>query len=449
MNNLKDKILDTLRHPFVKDTAILQISNVFAIGFGIIISILIARLLQPENYGLYGLVFAFASLLGLFMNWGADKATITLLSEAYARKDKDEIRNILTYFLKINLIIFFTAGILFIILSPFLSVNLYQTATIGNLARLIIFTNLFGIFFGINAISLQILRQMGSYVFFDILNSLLKGIFSVAFILLGLSVFGVILSHLVVAILLFIISIFFYQYYILKKDPLWPPLKDLFLNFKNISAGRYFKFGVLIAADENVASLYSYLPMVFLGIFAAVSEIGYFKIALHYVKLPIVLLGPVSQLLNIQLPITKTAGLDSLKFNFIKATGYSLALAVFLTIILVFLAPYLVNFFYGAAFMPSVKLIYIFAVFSFLAAIGVGVGAMFRTLNKVSSAIIINVIIICLLSPVIFWLIKNYGAIGAGISAIGWPLISDAAGFFYILYILNKQIRDENINTNR
>lgn len=440
MNELKDKILNTLRHPFVKDTAILQISNIFSVGFGIIISILIARLLQPENYGLYGLVFAFASLLGLFMNWGADKATVTLLSEAYIKKDREEIKNILTYFLKINIIVFFTIGLLFIVLSPYLSQILYKSIDIGNLARLIILTNLFGIFFGINSISLQVLRQMGFYVFFDILDSLLKGIFSIVFILLGLNVLGVVLSHLVVAVLLFIISIFFYQSYILKKNALWPSLKDLFLNLHRVPIKKYFKFGALIAIDENVASLYSYLPMIFLGMFTAVSEIGYFKIALHYIKLPIVLLGPVSQLLNIQLPITKTAGLESLRFNFIKATLYSLALAVFLTVFLVFMAPYLVQFFYGESFMPSVRLIYFFAAFSFLSAVGVGVGAMFRALDRVSSAIVINILIIFLFSPIVFFLIKNYGAMGAGISAIGWPLISDIVGFVYLLSYLNKRV---------
>ena len=445
--NLREKFNDFVLHPFVKDTAILQISNIFSIGFGIIVSVLIARLLQPANYGLYGLVFAFAGLLGLFMNWGADKATITLLSEAYARKDRIEIKNILTYFLKINIIVFFTIGVLLIFLAPYLAQIFYKSAGIGQLARLIILTNIFGIFFGINSISLQILRQMGFYVLFDILNSLLKGILSLTFIFLGLNVSGIVLSHLMVAILMCIVTVIFYQYFLLKKEVIWPSFWGLFSNLRSVSLRKYFKFGALIAIDENVTGLYRYLPMIFLGMFVAVSEIGYFKIAINYVYLPIVLLGPVSQMLNIQLPMTKTTGLNSLKKNFIKATVYSLLLAISLTGALVLLAPYLVRFFYGESFMPSMRLIYVFAVFSFLSAIGVGVGPMFRTLDKVLWGIKINLIVICFLVPLAFILIKNYGALGAGLVIISWPLLSDIVGIFYIINFLNQSIRKSRVVT--
>lgn len=436
--NLKEKINNFFSHPFVKDTAILQVGNVLSIGIGIIASILIARLLQPEKYGLYGLVFAFAGLLGLFTNWGAEKATVTLFSEAYGRGDKKEINDILTYFLKINIFIFLTVGLVTILIAPLLSQYFYRSLEIGQLARLVILMSMLGIFFGILTITLQVLRQMGYYVAVNILDSLFKGIFAVLLIFLGWSVLGIVIGHLLAAFILLIISIFFYES-LNKENEYLPSLKDLFLNFWQVSVKKYFKFGFLIAIDGNLSHLYRYSPMVFLGMFVAVQEIGYLKIALNYISLPLILLGPVAQLLNIQLPMTKALSPQSLKNNFIKVTVYSFFIAAGLMVVLILLAPFLVRFFYGISFLPSVKFIHYLAGFAVFSSIGIGVGAMFRTLDKMNIALKINILVIIFGLPLVFWLIKTYGALGAGFANFGWLLISDIIGVLYILKFLNKK----------
>lgn len=438
MLNFREKINGFISHPFVKDTVILQVGNIFSIGIGIIISILIARLLQPEKYGLYGLVFAFAGLLGLFLNLGAEKATIILFSEAYGRGDKKEIKDILTYFLKVNIFIFFTIGLIAILLAPILSQYFYKSIEIGDLARLVIFTVFFGIFFGVLTVTLQVLRQMKWYILVNNLNTLLKGALSIFFVILGLGVFGIVIGQLIIAMIMFLISVIFYEF-LVKKNEILPSLRDLFSNFWQVPLKKYFKFGFLIAADENLSGLYGYLPMIFLGMFAAVQEIGHLKIALNYVSLPLILLGPVAQLLNIQLPITKALAPQSLKKNFIKTTVYSFFIAAGLMAVLILVAPFLVRFFYGSGFLPSVRLIYYLAGLSVLLSTGIGVGAMFRTLNKMAVALKINALVILFCLPIVFELIKNYGALGAGLAHFGWLLISDIIGMVYILRLLNNE----------
>lgn len=437
MNFIHQKINNFISHPFVKDTAVLQVGNVLGTIISILSAVLIARLLQPEKYGLYSLIFAFAGLISLFINLGAEKATIILFSEAYAKKDKEKIKEILTYFLKINMLIFFTVGLALILLAPVLSKYFYHSIEIGNLTRLIILTNFLGLFFGIITVTFQVLRQMMNYAVIDNLNTLLKSILSILFVVWGLGVFGVVIGQLMAAILILIISIAFYGY-LTKKNDYLPTLADLFLNFGRVSVKKYFKFGFLIALDENINSLYGYLPMVFLGAFAATNEIAYLKIAFKYVSLPLILLGPVGQLLNIQLPATKISGYESLKRNFIKVTVYSFLISVVLMSILILLAPFLVGFFYGQSYLPSIKLIYYSAVFVAFSSLAVGLGAMFRTLNLMRVAIIINASVILLGLPIVFWSIRTYGVMGAVFAISGWPLIADIINYLYLLNFLNK-----------
>lgn len=437
MFDSREKIKNFLIHPFVKDTFLLQINTIFASGLGILVSVIIARLLQPEKFGLYGLVFAFAGLLGLFMNWGAEKTTVTLFSEAYARRDKEEIKNILIYFLKINFLIFSTLGLLAILLAPFLSQIFYKSFEIGALARLIIFTNILSILSGIFTITLQVLRQMGYYILIDIFNSFLKSGLAIILVVLGLGVFGVVLGYLLAAIFMLVMAVLFYSFLVKSVDFL-PTWANLWRGIWRVPIKKYFKFGFLLSLDENLGGFYRYLPIVFLGMFIAIESIGYLKVALNYISLPLLLLGPIAQLLNIQLPATKTFGRDALKRNFIKVTVYSFILAAGLTLILVLLAPFLIRFFYGDSYLSSVTLVYYLAIFAALSSLGVGVGSMFRTLNLVGAALKINIFIIILGLPLVFLFVKFYGVWGAAFSAIIWPLISDAISWIYLFRRLEK-----------
>jgi len=444
--DFREKFNGFVSHPFVKDAAVLQVGNILSMGIGILTAILIARWLQPEKYGLYSLVFAFAGLLSIFMNVGAEKAVVTLFSEAYAEKDEEEIKNILTYFLKINIIIFLLIGVAFIILAPILSNYFYQSIEIGNLTRLIILTNILGLFFAIITIIFQVTRQMANYVVIDVINNIFKGVFSLLFIFWGLGVFGVVFAQLIVAFVMLVVSIFFYQY-LASKNNILPSFKKLLLNVWRAPIKKYFKFSFWIAVNDNLSSLYGYLPMIFLGMFAPIQSVGLFKIALKYTSIPLMLLSPISQLLNIQLPVTKTLGYKSLRKNFIKATLYSFLISVILMILLVLMAPFLIKTFYGDSYLPSVNLIYYLAGFSVLFSIGVGVGPIFRALDLMSTILKINFIVILFGLPFVYLAIKTYGIMGAIFFVFGWPLISDIIALSYILNILSKIKSDESYST--
>jgi len=400
---------DFIKISFVQDVSILGIGKFFSIFLGVISSVVLARLLHPELYGIYGLVFSFIGLIGIFMNWGGNYASLTLLAEAYAKKDKQEIKNILTYFTEVTILAICIIGILSIIFAPFLTGLLYDNSQVGHWARIVLLAGFLTVIYSLLVIVLQITRKMKQLTILETFNRFIYILFSIIFVLLGFGLTGIVWGYFISAFIFLILSIFLYSF-LFKKDDLLPSLKQIFLNFGKIEFKKYFNFGFLIAVDKNLSFLISFLPIIFLGIFASVQEVGYFKIALGYITIPLVLLGPVSRLLSIQLPKSKSYDLQIMKKHFYKTSFYSGLISILLVIPFIILAPYLIKLFYGPEYIPSIQLVYYLAILTAFSGFGVGLGPFYRTVNKMKIAIVSNIFYIALMTLLIFIFIRIYNS---------------------------------------
>jgi len=430
MMNILGRIKKWRHISFVQDTAVMQVGSGFSTFVNVLASVAFARILLPEKYGIYSLVFALAGLFALFMNLGADRATLILFADAFEKKDKKEVINIFIYFLKISFIVSFGIGGLAMIISPIVSTYMYGAPYVGELVRLVILANILGIFYEIISIILQVMRKIKGYVFFDNIKNLLR--ISFGFVLIfSLGVFGVLVGYLLSATVAMISSFFIYSY-LQKKYDILPSYKEIIGNWKGVYIRDYFKFGFLIAVNQNIGQLYSTLPILFLSLFYPTETVGYFNIAMKYISLPLVFLSPVSQLLAVRLPQLKASKSPLFARNFYKVSLVSGAIAFFLIVPAVVIAPFAIKFFYGEEYIESIKIIYWLFPFTILAGFSIGIGPLFRTLNKMKAIIIINSSIILLGLLPAFYLIKIYGLMGIAIVTVIWFSTSYLFAFIYI-----------------
>jgi len=427
MNKLTHWINNLIRHPFVVDTSVLGVGTFFNTGLGAIFSIILARLLGPEQFGLYALVFSLAGLIGIFLDVGAGYGTLTLFAEAYAKKDKEEIQNILSYFLKISFIIIFSTGLIGFIIAPSLSAFLYNNAHIGQYLRFVLVAGFLG--FSFSLISIAILESANKILFVVIPTALLFA---------GYGLIGVFAGQLASVLLMGIVSLVIYVH-LAKKDPLLPSFLEIVNNLKQVSIKKYFNFGFLIAVDKNFAELYKILPITFLGMFATTSAVAYFKLALSYITLPLLLLKPVSRLLMVQLPKSKVSGLANLEKIFWKVSLYSGFLTIGILIPVLILTPFLIIIFYGQDYSPAVKIAYPLALYTIMAGFAVGIGSILRTLNKVEIGIKVNFFVILLSAPIVFYSIKYYVVSGTIFAVIALEFIP----LVIVFYLLHRYFRTE------
>ena len=429
---------DFIKISFVQDVGILEIGKFFSILFSIASSVILARLLHPELYGVYGLIFAFVGLAGIFMNWGGNSASLTLLSNAYAKKDKQEVKNILTYFVKITLLAICIVGILSVIFAPFLTDLFYKNSQIGDLARIVLLAGFLTIIYNLLVIVLQVNRKIKELTILEVFNKFIYIFFPIIFVLLGFGLNGIVWGYFISAFIFLISAIFIYSF-LIKKDELLPSLKQIFLNFKKINFKKYFDFGFLIAINKNLSSLISFLPIIFLGIFSSMQDVAYFKIALSYVMIPSMLLNPISRILDVQLPKSKSYNFEILKKHFYKTAIYSGLISILLVVPFIVLAPFLIKLFYGAEYIPSIDLVYYLSILIVSSGFSVGLGSFYRTVNKMKISIIINICYIILMILLFFIFIRVYNSSIAIILSMTICSIIFLSLHFYIIRNIFKK----------
>ncbi len=433
-----NKIKSLFKSNFVKDTATLQVGTMVSMGLSFAASIVFARVLGPEKYGQYALIFALCSLFGIFMNWGADYATITLLADAWAKCDKEEIKNVIVFYIKVCLIVFLMVGLAAIIFSPLVAGRLYHNPEIGILARWVLLAVSIQFIFVLLTIILQVSRKIKHLTILENIDKIVCIVIPVSLILAGFGLYGIVWGNFISALLFLFLSLFFYSL-LLKRTELLPNFQQIWQGLKTVSIKKYFKFGFSIAIGKNLADLYATLPMTFLGMAVSTTEVGYFKIAFAYIGLSLIFLKPISRLLLVQLPKSKVSGHQVLKEHFFKTTFYSFLITIVIIIPMLLVSKYLVVFVYGINYLPSARLIYLLWPYALISALGVGIGAFYRTINKVKVAVIINLANLIIGTPIFYWLIKNYGLNGMVITTIVWLGIPVLATLIYVSHYLKSK----------
>lgn len=435
--SIKEKIDYYRQHSFVRNVAVLQSGSFAGNIIQALVGVFMARLLQPELFGVYALAFSLASLVSLFQGVGAQEAMATVLGESYARQDRERIKEALAFLLKI---LFITSAIAVgvAIIAPWIARQLYQNPHIGSYASVIIIAVVFSTtFFSLSSLVLQVAGRIRAMMVLGLADQIVRYGLSVAFVFSGLGVWGAVSGHLAGAMIIFVVSLIIWEC-LRRKYPIFPSLRRLFKQAQTVSLKKYLGFSLWIAVDRNVASLYGILPVLLTGIYVSSSEVTFFKLAFAFVNLALSLLGPISTLLNVEFPKMKVEEDSSLGRNFVKVSLYSLGLSTLLTAAALLVAPIAFKFFYGHNFLISVKYVYGLFVYGALFGIGVGLGPMWRAINKVKVSLLINVITLGAGIPLGISLIKHWGLWGSVIMVTVWFSVSHFVSFVYLAKTLHR-----------
>ena len=92
----------------------------------LILTIILARMLLPELFGIYGLVMSIFLIATTFTDLGASNTLIRYASKSLASNNKKEAKSYIRYLFKIKLLL--TIGVILIILtiSKYLAYNIYN-----------------------------------------------------------------------------------------------------------------------------------------------------------------------------------------------------------------------------------------------------------------------------------------------------------------------------------
>lgn len=439
LNVFRVRGAEFLQRRFIKNVTTLQVGTIIGTLIQGITGIILARLLQPNLFGVYTLAFSLSTLATILLSAGIADAATNLLGAAYTRGDREEVANIFGFLLKITLYAILIT-LLVILILPRVGTTLYLNSKIGLYAGIISFAVMFSsLSLTFLMIALQLLGRIKDMTRFMIVDPLLRLGLSVLFVTLGWGVFGAMAGHLVGAFIVFIYSSYIWRHVVIKENSIFPNLGKIFSHAKLVKLKKYFGFTFWVALDRNIGSLYIALPILLTGLYVAVSEVTYFKLAFGYLNLVMSLLVPVSILSNVEFPKIRVEQPSYLRERFKKISFYSLAFSAVLTLVAVIIAPYFFRYLYGVSFMPSVRYVYGLVIYGALYGIGIGLGSMWRAINKVKVSILINIIILGVGIPLGMYLIKVWSLWGSVAMVTLWFTISHWISFIYLMRKL-KQI---------
>jgi len=435
---IKQKFNYFLQNRLVKNVATLQVGSFGGTLVQAVSGIFIARLLQPELFGVYSLAIGLASLAGLLLGAGMQDAVATLVSSSYTRNDREGLREALAYLLKIT----FYAGLVTLVIflfMPSLASRFYDNPLIGWYAGIVIL----GVFIStsFNAVvqlSLQVagrIRLLALIVFSD---QFLRSGFSLLLVFFGFGVLGGVSGQFIGATAVFLFSVFVWTR-LGKLYDIFPSVSVLLGNIRKVSLKKYFGFSLWVAIDRNIGNLYMTLPVVLTGIYVSTGEVAFFKLAFGYLNLALSLLGPVSVLLNMEFPKIQVEEPQKLRSNFIRISLLGLMTSLVLTLGAIVVSPLAFRILYGESFVPSVSYVFGLVIYGALFGIGVGLGPMWRAINRVKVSIMINLIILGAGVPLGLLMIRQWGLWGAVVMTTIWFSISHLISFIYLLRHLNER----------
>lgn len=313
---------------------------------GLFLTIFLARILKPEQFGIYSLALSIAMLATSLSSLGIDRTVVRYTAYYVGINDIESVRGCLRHFMKIRVILSIIVSSLLIILSKALAeffgdsrltIPFVISGFIVFFYSLVCFLDAF--FKGLQRFEYSFLRQVvyeaSRWVFVIPLATMYLAVGA----LIGFSI-----AFAVAFTLLLVIFIFKYFYFISG-------------NSKPVSSKVNIFIGYMTIASLS-GLMYAYVDTIMIGYFLTPTDVGFYRAAYTIV---FALVGLISSLSSVLFPTFTQMTVDEINKALNKLIKYSAMLTFPLSFVLYFLAEKIVLLIYGVNYLPAVDVMHILA----------------------------------------------------------------------------------------
>lgn len=367
---------------------------------GLIFTIIIARMLLPELFGVYSLILSIAAIILTFADLGLNNTLLRYLSYSAGKRNKDLSRGYFKYLFKMKCLLILFSVILLLVLSKYLSYSIYKNPLLFYpliFSCLFIISESLLVFFGISFFAE---KDFKFPVFFDTSLQILKIVFSVLAILIFTDSFKI--SGIFIA---FFISSFFtliLMFFVLKKRNNFLLIGET-KKFDKSKVNSYWKFMVLASIS---LAFFASIDILMLGKFVSPEYIGYYRAAMSLV----IAIASVLSLSWVFFPIfTQIKGMRFQR-GFNKILRYILIFSIPATVGIIFIAKYLIKAVYGDSYILAASSIYFLSLLILTTPLIGLYSIVFQSKEKpqiVNKSVIFSLVVNILLNVLAIFLFKN------------------------------------------
>ncbi|MFH1325758.1 MAG: oligosaccharide flippase family protein [archaeon] len=338
----------------VKNSIFQFLTNITAKAGSLLFTIILARILMPELFGLYSLALSTILILSTFSELGVGVTLTRFVSKEFGKnKKKNKAKSYTIYLGKLKLFLIFISMLILIISAKFISNAYYQKP----IFLALIAGSLYILFAGIVAFMQSILQALNYFkgifykeIIFQAMRLIiiplvvllsLKQLFS-SESLLFLIILGLGFSYLISLIFLIFLSKNKLEY-LSKKEK-----KISFLEKKKVN-----KFILPVSALTITTAFFGYVDMVMLGRFVVSEYIGYYRAAFT-------LIAAMTSLISfstVLLPIFSKLKNQQLERGFKKSLLIILWISFALFLFVLLSSSFIINLIYGGEYIFSINLL--------------------------------------------------------------------------------------------
>lgn len=403
-----------------------------------IFTIILARLLMPELFGLYNLVLSTILIFGAFSELGIGTAIIRFLSKEFGKKNRN-LKAYIFYFGKIKIILLILISLAILIFSRYLSDTFYQKPIFFALLAGILYT----IFNQINGFLKGMIQAANKFnsvfkreIVFQVSRIILVPlavILSIKYSLSNETILTLIILSLSFSAFLASLLLFFdvrknYSKYLKKEKT-----RKLSKNKKHVANG----FLIGTAALVLSGAFFGNIDRVMLGKFVTGEFIGFYTAASNLVGALAAMTGSASAVL---LPIFSKLKGKRLEKGLQKSLRMTLLISISVFILIIVLANVAILIAYGKDYLPATNILRLLSLILFILPVMAIYQSYFISQgkpNRIAILLIVSTLLNIVLNYVLITSLLPYGSLAAVYGAAIATIISQVAYLGGMMFFRN------------
>ncbi|MBS3089828.1 oligosaccharide flippase family protein [Candidatus Pacearchaeota archaeon] len=400
----------------------------------LVFTIIIARALLPETFGIYSLALSIAVFCLTFTDLGINQALIIYVS-TYLKNNKSKARSYFIALMRYKLIMTLSVAGIIILASYPLSFFIFNKPDLFVpllfIGGYIVITSIEGflesLFYAFNKVSYMTSKE----IIFQATRLILS------ILVLTLVATSSYVAGLVGALILTMVAVIVYVVLSLRKIG-----KFIFERGESLDIDKVglLKFIGYISVGITAAALFASIDIIMLGIFVPSEYIGFYKAAFTLVSSIIGILT----FYNIFLPVFSKLGNEKTEEMFNTIFKYLSIIGLPAVFGLLSIGPYVLKAVYGDSYIPATPILYILAPLIFIELLAALVSSVFSAKKKpeyLAKIMLFSLVLNVLLNLSLITLLLKNSAILATIGVGAATVISKLVYLIVLFFLLIKVMK--------
>lgn len=401
---------DDLGEGVAKGGALLIFERILIRGLLFIKTIILARILFPDDFGLFGMATLTLSVADLLFQPGMASAIV---------QERENIKKYLDNAWTTNVIRGLILGLLLFFLGAPLAGKFFHNEMVVPLARALSLSFFMGGFLNIGTSLLQKEMRFNRIFFYDVIYVVINVCALIAAALVLRNAWALILGMLVAQLADVILSYVFHPY-----------RPKLSFDFKR---ARYlFGFGKWIWFSGIIGFLVGQGDNLTVGKMLNSNDLGLYSVAFALATLPAVEIAKA--LGSVLFPFYSKIQNDHLRLReaFIRIARVIFFIAIPASFGLLALAPEAVSFIYSPKWLAMVPALYVLIIYGFFKCVEFLLGPLFLGAGRPKVVTVVSIVQAVVMFSLIVPLIKNFGLIGSAYAVLAGIFAAQSFSFFML-----------------